>query len=202
MPRTNPANATATLRAAAIVAATIAAPGVRAADRPPSMPPNDATILYQVSANNRPPEQIRVYFGRHGDLLRSDGPHGEGNTVLDRATGQLTVVLNDAHAYMVIPSRGPITDPFLLDPSYNYVRVGTTQTIAGLTCADWTVTSKKGQNKACVTDNGLLLAASGVDGSGVAGQIRALSVATDPLPPDIFSPPQGFQRVAHPAGQQ
>ena len=195
--------ATTALATTAFATLALACPrGARADDRPPSMPPNDATILYQVSAKNSASQRIRVYFGHSGDLLRSDGPNGEGDTVLDRRTGQLTVVLNGARAYMVIPSSGPISDPFLLDPSYQYARDGTTQTVAGLPCTDWTVTSHKGQNKACVTEAGLLLAASGVDGSGVAGQIRALSVSPAPIPPGTFEAPAGYQRVTHPAGRQ
>ncbi len=170
-----------------------------AADKPPPMPLHDATVLYAVHAHDQPPAQIRVYFGQNGDLLRVDGPDGQGDTVLDRATGTLTIVINQARAYMVIPSKGPIQDPFLLDPSADYQRVGTSQRIAGLPCADWQITSPKGRATACVTEDGLLLAASGVDGAGASGEVRALNVSAQPLAAAMFAPPSGYQRVAHPA---
>ena len=172
-----------------------------AADKPPAMPPGDAAILYKVMPDNHPTEQVRVYFGRHGNLLRVDGPAGEGNTVLDRATGTLTVVFTATRAYMVIPSKSPVSDPFLLDPNATYQRTGTTQTIASIHCTDWLATSKRGHANVCISDNGLLLAAKGVDGTGAGGEIRAVEVSTAPLAPDLFTPPSGYQEIAHPAAQ-
>ncbi len=183
----------------AIVMIAISA-ALAAGDKPPAMPSRDATVLYQVKAQGRS-QLVRVYFGRHGDLLRSDGPNGVGDTVLDRATGTLTVVMNDQRVFIVIPSKGPIADPFLLDPSDAYQRAGSTETIAGLACDDWLVTAPKGHASACVTADGLLLAASGVDGTGAAGEVRATSVSTAQLSPDIFAPPPGYQRIAQPAAR-
>ena len=173
----------------------------QAYDKPPSMPAIDATIVYQVVAQNQGPQQVRVYFGHAGDLLRVDRPDGGGDTVLDRRNGQLTVVLNGPRAFMVIPSQGPVADPFLLDPANDYARIGTMQKIAGLTCEDWMMSSPKGHARVCVTPSGLLLDASGVDGTGTSGEVHATFVSTAPLLPAIFAPPAGYQRVAHPASE-
>ena len=81
----------------------------------------------------------------------------------------------------------------------NYARSGTTQQIAGMTCADWRMTSPKGASTACVTPDGLLLSASGSDGSGGQGRIMALAVSQSPLVPDVFTAPAGYTRIAHPA---
>ncbi len=185
---------------AAFVLSCLAGAAHAAEDRPPPMPLADATVLYDVHAQGHAEQRVRVYFGRHGDLLRSDGPNGVGDTVLDRTTGTLTVVMNDQRAFMVIPSKGPVTDPFLLDPADQYRRAGSTQTIAGLACEDWLVASPKGHAKACVTAGGLLLAASGVDGTGASGEVRALSASTAALPPDIFAAPAGYQRIGRQGG--
>jgi hypothetical protein len=182
-----------------LVAVVLFAPAAGAADQPPAMPVHDSKIVYDVRAQKQDPARITVYFGQGGNMLRVDGPDGQGDTVLDRATGTLTVVINAARAFMVIPSKGPVADPFLLDPAADYVRVGTTRTIAGLSCADWQISSSKGRATACVTADGLLLAANGVDGTGASGEVRALDVSSEPLAPGIFAPPAGYQRIAHPA---
>jgi hypothetical protein len=188
-------------RALLTIAASLAAVSASAADRPPAMPAGDATVVYDVLPDNHPAQQVRVYFGHRGDLLRVDGPAGEGDTVLDRTTGTLTVVINASHAFMVIPSKSPVPDPFLLDPAADYKRTGTSQTIASVPCTDWLATSKQGHAQVCISDDGLLLAAKGVDGTGASGQVRAVKVSTGPLAPDLFTPPSSYQRIAHPAGQ-
>lgn len=175
--------------------------GARAADRPPAMPSRDASVVYRVEPAGGPAQSVHVAFGRGGEMLRVDGPGGQGDTVLDRRTGELTVVMNAQRAFMVVPSRGPVHDPFLLGDDMTYARTGTHQTIAGETCDDWRVGTPKGPGTACVTPDGLLLAASGPDSAGVSGRITAESVSRAPVPPSAFQPPAGFTRVAHPASQ-
>jgi hypothetical protein len=179
-----------------------AVPVARAAgDQPLSMPAIDATVLYRIHAANHDVEQRRVYFGQHGDLFRVDGRDNDGDTVIDRARRQVTVVINAQRAYLVFPAQGPVPNPFLLDPADTYARAGTTRTIAGLACDDWSVTSTKGHASVCVTRDGIILSASGVDGAGAGGDIQALDVSTAPIPPATFAPPDGYQRLAHPAAQ-
>lgn len=172
-----------------------------AGDRPPAMPSHDASVVYRVEPAGQPAQSVRVAFGRGGEMLRVDGPGGEGDTLLDRRTGDLTVVMNAQRVYMVVPSKGPVHDPFLLGDDMTYARTGSRQTIAGETCDDWRVGTPKGPGTACVTPDGLLLAASGPDAAGVSGRITAESVSRAPLPASVFAPPAGFTRIAHPAGQ-
>ncbi len=186
--------------AATITLAAVAWPASGLADdRPPSMPLHDARVLYRVAPQSRPVQQVRVSFGGHGRLVRIDGPPGQGATILDRDHGLITVVVEAAHAFMVIPTRGPIADPFLLDPAMAYSRTGGRRTIAGLACDEWTVASVKGHAVACVTGDGLLLSADGVDGAGAHGEVLALEVSTAALPASAFAPPPNYQRIEHPA---
>ena len=185
------------LAASASAAVLLAAAGV---DRPPLMPAHDATVTYRVAPGGKPPQVIHVYFGDAGRKLRIDGPSGQGGTIVDRASGLLTVVMNAQHAFMEVPARGIVRDPFLLGDDMDFVRAGTTQVIAGLGCADWRMTSPKGASTACVTPDGLLLSASGADSSGGQGRIVALAVSQAALGPDVFSAPPGFTRVSHPVG--
>ncbi len=172
-----------------------------ATDRPPAMPTHDASVTYRVAPAGQSAQVIHVYFGGGGQLLRIDGAGGQGDTILDRSTGLLTVVMNAQRAFMQIPSRGPVHDPFLLSDDMAYTRAGTTETIAGVSCSDWRMTSPKGPSTACVTADGLLLSASGSDGAGGAGQILATAVAPGTLASSVFTPPAGYTRIAHPAGQ-
>ena len=146
--------------------------GAATADRPPAMPTQDAGVTYRVEPAGQPAQVVHVYFGAGGKLLRIDGPSGAGDTILDRSSGLLTVVMNAQRAYMEIPSRGPVHDPFLLSDDMAYTRAGTTETIAGQGCTDWRMTSPKGPSTACVTAAGLLLSASGSDGGGGQGRSR------------------------------
>ena len=173
--------------------------GATAADRPPAMPAHDASVTYRVEPAGRPVQVVHVYFGANGKLLRIDGPGGQGDTILDRASGLLTVVMNAQRAYMEIPSRGPVRDPFLLSDDMAYTRAGTTETVAGVGCTDWRMTSPKGPSTACVTADGLLLAASGSDGSGGQGKITALAVTPGALAAGVFTAPPGYARIAHAA---
>ena len=165
------------------------------------MPAHDATVTYQVTSAGHAPQVIRVYFSDGGRKMRIDGPEGQGDTILDRPSGLLTVVMNGQHAFMEVPARGITPDPFLLSDDMNYTRAGTTQVIAGVSCADWQMTSKTGSSVACVTPDGLLLSASGTDGTGGKGQIVALAVSQTPVGADMFAPPAGYTRIAHPAAR-
>ncbi len=177
----------------------LALPAHAAGDRPPPVPAHDASVTYRVEPAGRPAEVVHVYFGAGGRLLRIDGPDGRGDTVLDRSTGTLTVVMNAQRAYMAVPSRGPVHDPFLLSDDMEFTRAGTTETVVGMPCTDWRMTSPKGPSLACVTEDGLLLSASGADGTGGQGKIVAIAVSPAPLDAAMFTPPSGYQRIAHPA---
>lgn len=182
-----------------VSAAMLLAGEAAAADRPPAMPAHDASVTYRVEPAGHPAQVVHVYFGAEGRLLRIDGPAGAGDTIVDRKTGVLTVVMNAQRAYMEIPSRGPVSDPFLLSDDMAFTRAGTTETIAGVPCTDWRMTSPKGPSTACVTADGLLLSATGSDGSGGQGKITALAVVPGALAAGVFTAPPGYARIAHPA---
>lgn len=182
---------------ASIPAVARAEPAAPGADRPPVVPTRDAAVTYEMHAAGRS-QTIKVEFGDGGDALRIDNPAAFGNMIFDRHADTLTVVMQQPRAYMVVPLAQGGQNPFLLDPSQKFRRLGTTETIAGTPCNDWEVSSPKGTAKACVTDWGLLLSQAGADPSGQAGTLVATSVSTDPLPASTFQPPAGFTRIAHP----
>ncbi len=174
-----------------------------AADSPPLMPTRDVTVVYQVTPEGAPQAQtVRVYFRGGGSAMRIDGPPGpdgspSGDMVLDRPNRLITVVLNPAHSYMQIPEREEVQSPFVLDATMRFTRTGT-GSVAGLPCVQYSVVTPKGNSTACVTDDGVVLSAAGVDGQGARGRLVAQTVQYAPLPQSVFLPPPGFQRTAHP----
>ncbi len=184
--------------------ATGAAGAARAADGPPMMPTRDATVVYEVTPEGAPQAQsVRVYFRGGGSQMRIDGPPGpdgspSGDMVLDRPSRTITVVLNPARSYMQIPEREEVRSPFVLDSTMRFTRTGT-GSVAGIPCVQWAIVTPKGDATACVTDDGVVLSASGVDGQGSRGRLMAQTVQYAPLAPSVFLPPPGFQRTAHPA---
>ena len=193
------------LRAAALLAAPLLAvpAGTAAANAsaPPAMPTLDATVRYHVVPAGGAPEDVTVSFGGDGRLLRIDGPPGQGATILDRDARTITVVVPDPHVFMVVPTKGPIIDPFMLGPGMAYTPTGTREKIAGAVCDDWRVATGRGDATACVTPTGILLAATGVDGTGASGSLTATAVSVAPIPPGRFAPPSGWRRIAHPEGR-
>ncbi len=186
------------------VAATSPAGAAQAAtDGPPLMPTRDVTAVYLVTPEGAPQAQsVRVYFRGGGSEMRIDGPPGpdgsaSGDMVLDRPNRLITVVLNPAHSYMQIPEREEVQSPFVLDSTMRFTRTGT-GSVAGLSCVTYSIVTPKGSSTACVTEDGVVLSAAGVDGQGARGRLVAQTVQYAPLPQSMFLPPPGFQRTAHP----
>ncbi len=185
-------------------AATSPAGAARAAtDAPPLMPTRDVTAVYLVTPEGAPQAQsVRVYFRGGGSEMRIDGPPGpdgsaSGDMVLDRPNRLITVVLNPARSYMQIPEREEVQSPFVLDSTMRFTRTGT-GSVAGLACVTYSIVTPKGSSIACVTEDGVVLSAAGVDGQGARGRLVAQTVQYAPLPQSVFLPPPGFQRTAHP----
>jgi len=193
-------------------AAFLLAAGVTAAtaqDRPPLMPARDVAVTYQVQPEGAPqPQLVRVFFKGGGGLMRVDGPPAppgsnlpggiQGDMVMDRDAKIMTVVLNTPRIFMEIPERDTIRSPFVLDESMQFTRSGT-GSVAGQGCTNWSITAGQGNATACVTADGVVLSEQGVDGQGNKGRLVATEIHYGALPPDLFKPPAGFQRVSHPA---
>lgn len=173
-----------------------ASPATAAPSGPPTMPLVDATVLYRVAPTGRPTADVRVFFGGGGTLLRIDAPDGRSETVLDGTHRTLLVIIAGQRAFATIPASAPIRDPFLLGgENMAFTASGDTRHLAGLDCAVWEVRTASGSGTACVTANGILLAADGPDGAGGSGRVFALAATVAPLPASVWQPPPGFRRL-------
>lgn len=181
----------------ALTAASLVLPVAASAaeDHPPLMPSHDAVVTYEVQPDGAgQPQHVKVWFAAEGARMRIDSGDGAASTVLDRTAQTVMIVLNGPRVYSRLTDRTGVRNPFLLDVSMQYRRLGSA-TIAGIDCTRWSVTSPQGQASACVTENGLILSEDGVDADGLKGRLKAISVSYDTIPTSTFEPPEGYQEV-------
>jgi hypothetical protein len=108
----------------------------------------------------------------------------------------MVMVMPQDRRFMEMPVNDAFARGFVLNEGMTFVRRGT-ETVAGLKCTLWEVTSREGAGSACVTDDGVLLRGRGNDGKG---GIEATAVRYGPQPAALFRPPADFTKLEMPAG--
>jgi len=171
-------------------------------------PTRDVAVTYEVHGGpdgTGAPHQIRMFWTDHGNLVRVDVGGPMGWAVIDFARRRMLLVLAAEHSYLQMPL-DPDRTPglFAIPPGTELARVGT-RTIAGQGCTLWNVHSPKDSGTVCLTQDGLLLSASGhgsvsEEGQPVSGSggLRATAVAYGPQDAAMFTPPAGFQAITVP----
>ena len=171
-----------------------------AQNRPPTAPTRDVLVTYRATGPGQAqPQDIRVAFTASGNLMRVEGMGGPGGgayVVVDWTTRRMVMVMPQDRRYMEMPANDAFTHGFILNDSMTFARRGS-ETVAGLKCTLWEVTSKEGAGTACMTDDGVLLRGRGNDGKG---GIEATSVKYGPQPAALFKPPADYSKLEMPAG--
>ncbi len=175
-----------------------------AQDRPPVAPTRDVIVSYRATApaqaGARVPQgthNIRVATTQGGRLLRVEGVGAGGAYVIvDRTTQRMVMVMPQDRRYVEMPASDAFARGFVLNESMTFVKRGA-ETVAGLKCTLWEVTSREGAGTACVTNDGVLLRGRGNDGKG---GIEATSVKYGPQAAALFKPPADFSRLDVPPG--
>ncbi|MCX7377712.1 MAG: DUF4412 domain-containing protein [Alphaproteobacteria bacterium] len=175
-----------------------------AQDRPPVAPTRDVMVAYRATAPAQAGAQapqgaqdIRVATTQGGRLLRVEGMGAGGAYVIvDRTTQRMVMVMPQDRRYVEMPASDAFARGFVLNESMTFVKRGA-ETVAGLKCTLWEVTSREGAGTACVTDDGVLLRGRGSDGKG---GIEATSVKYGPQAAALFKPPADFSRLDVPPG--
>ena len=175
-----------------------------AQDRPPVAPTRDVMVTYKATApaqaGARVPQgaqDIRVATTQGGRLLRIEGMGAGGAYVIvDRTTQRMVMVMPQDQRYVEMPANDAFARGFVLNEGMTFARRGT-ETVAGLKCTQWEVTSREGAGTACVTEDGVLLRGRGNDGKG---GIEATAVKYGPQPAALFKPPANFSRLDVPPG--
>jgi hypothetical protein len=121
---------------------------------------------------------------------------GGAYVIVDRTTQRMVMVMPQDRRFMEMPVNDAFARGFVLNEGMTFVKRGT-ETVAGLKCTLWEVTSREGAGSACVTDDGVLLRGRGNDGKG---GIEATAVRYGPQPAALFRPPADFTKLEMPAG--
>jgi hypothetical protein len=190
-------------RILAALGATVWAGIALAQDRPAVAPTRDVIVTYRATAPlqaGRAPagaQTLRVATTQGGRLMRIEGVGAGGAYVIvDRTTQRMLMVMPQDRRFMEMPADDAFARGFVLNTSMRFERRGA-ETVAGLKCTLWEVTSHEGAGTACVTDDGVLLRGRGSDGKG---GIEATAVKYGPQPASLFRPPANFTKIELPAG--
>jgi hypothetical protein len=151
---------------------------------PVMRPTRDVKIVYAIQPPNAaaPIPQFQ-YWNVGQQKLRIDLPTNGAVTLIDLRTNQVQLLRVDTHTITALPSAPPTNSA----PATNHdLTKGATQTIAGLSCTEWT--AKDGAT-VCFTADGVLLRAM-AHGTILS---QAISVDYAPQPTALFIPPADYK---------
>lgn len=186
-----------TLTAVAGFALTSLGSAFAATDHPPLNPGRDAVVTYKVEVpvpgkEKRKLNEVKVSFEKNGDRLRIDQIGGTHVTILDKVSQKVVLLDSKRKVFLALKPQHGLKSPFLLDLSMDFKSKGPKE-VAGQKCTEWSLRSKFGAGKACVTDDGVILEEKGIDADGQHGEMTALSVSYSPLPASTFQTPKGYK---------
>ncbi len=185
-----------------VVLAVIWSGAALAQERPPVAPTRDVLVTYRATAPAQagrpapPAQSLRVATTQGGRLMRVEGMGAGGAYVIvDRTTQRMVMVMPQDRRFMEMPANDAFARGFVLNDTMTFVKRGG-ETVAGLKCTVWEVTSRDGAGTACVTDDGVLLRGRGNDGKG---GIEATAVKYGAQPAALFKPPADFSKIEMPS---
>ncbi len=183
-------------RSPLLVLAALAATLVAAAPaaRPVFPPSRDVAVRYEahVEAKGAPPSFL-VRYRAASEEARLDGDAGS-YVLVDLRAPSARLVVPALHLIFDLPARLGLAQALSLGGESEFRRGGS-ETIAGLSCTVWQITSREANGSACITAQGVVLAAEGRDRAGRTGAIRAVAVSFAPEPEALFTPPAGMREV-------
>lgn len=186
-----------------IVAALLAlGPAAAAAqDRPVLSPTRDVDVVYMMVQADAPggPRVVeeRMRWAAAAGKLRIDPPTRGLWVVMDTASRRIATVRDGERSVLEIESAQAAPVP-LPQAGASFVRRGT-DSVAGVRCTEWQTTDVTGApTLACLTDDGVLLRASG------AGRVlvEALHLTYAPQDPAVFRIPDDYRRIQPPPVQR
>ena len=179
-----------TLAALAFMASSLPA----LAETPRYLPNRDVAVAYRTHAEKGGTEALARWSSALG-LARIEG--GPGYALVNPRTGQTTLVMEPQHIIVDLSNTGANAQAYLPGPGARFTRGGT-DTVAGYACTNWAVATDKGHGAACLTDDGVVLRARGVDNNGHDGMVEATSVTYAAQPDSLFRPPAGASKLQIP----
>ncbi len=164
------------------------------AEMPRYLPLRDVAVAYHASTDKGDTDALARWSSTLG-LARVEG--GPGYALVNPRTGRTTLVLEQQHFMVDLANSDRNAQAYLPGPGARFTRGGT-DTVAGYACTNWTVTTDKGRGVACLTDDGVVLRAKGIDNRGHNGMVEATSVTYAAQPDNLFKPPAGTGKLQIP----
>lgn len=173
-----------------------------AADQPPPAPTRPVAVTYSVTGPPNGPGKLSVIYDQDAKRVRMDfyravgSRAAEASIIFDTTNDRAVTLIPGRKAYMQRSTKGLANPGLFLSPTLTYAKQGT-EHFAGLTCTDWTIKTDAAQASACVTDDGVILKATGA-GKG-AQNLTAIAITYGPPPVGTFSVPENYMLVTPPA---
>ena len=174
---------------------------VAAQDRPVILPTRDVAITYRATGPVQGQQQqhdLQVAFTSAGRLMRVEGTGGEMRGtyfIVDHTSQRMTMVMTGDRRFVEMPVNHAFSRGFLLSDTMKFVRRGG-ESVAGVKCTVWDITSPEAVGTACLTEDGVMLRGSGLDGKGA---IVATGVTYAPQSAALFRPPADFSKIEMPS---
>lgn len=176
----------------AMAALLAGAAGAAAQDRPPLFPSKDVTVNYRILGREGG-QAVTISQAAGAGMMRVDNPQMGGFALMDTASGRATFVMTQMRTYMEMPPGQLPIHAGSADKDAKFTRKGT-ETIAGVACTVWDMTSSQGEATTCVSADGVMLRVRTRSGDGM----EATKVTFAALPKDSFAVPAGFQKMDMP----
>ncbi len=173
--------------------------GLARAAVPRLLPDHDVMGVYRISQPGRADQTWRVRYQAASRMLRAVSVAGQATGVtvlLDLASGSAHVVVPQMHAVVAVPGLSGLINKVLDENGAHFTPLGQAR-IAGHACTRYLVLKRKGDGTACITQGGVVLAATGKDDRG-SMSVTALQVADAPQPPGDFVLPEGYSSISLP----
>ncbi|MBW8270956.1 hypothetical protein [Caldovatus aquaticus] len=180
-------------------AAAGAAPAQDSAPSPPLLPARDVAVTYRLTGpGGAGTHSLRIAWLTAEGRVRLDLPAELGGVMLLDRRAQRAFLVMDQHRLVVeLPSGGEFPRLGELPPGARLTREGRDR-VAGLPCTVWRYQDHGRSGRACITEDGVLLRASGpgaAGGAGDDGALEAVAVAYGPQDPASFRPPPGYRAM-------
>ena len=183
-----------------LIAALAGGQKVAAQDRPTILPTRDVAITYRASGpvQGQQQQDLKVAFTSAGRLMRVEGVGGQMSgayVIVDHTAQRMTMVMTGDRRFVEMPVNTAFSRGFLLSDTMKFVRRGG-ESVAGVKCTVWDITSPEAIGTACLTEDGVMLRGSGLDGKGA---IVATGVTYGPQSAAQFKPPADFSKIEMPS---
>ena len=185
----------------ALLAAVAGGQTVAAQDRPTILPTRDVAITYRATGpvqGQQQQQDLKVAFTSAGRLMRVEGTGGQMSgtyVIVDHTAQRMTMVMTGDRRFIEMPVNNAFSRGFLLSDTMKFVRRGG-DSVAGVKCTVWDVNSPEAVGTACLTEDGVMLRGSGLDGKGA---LVATSITYAPQPAALFKPPADFSKIEMPS---